>query len=419
MSFKVDALKIERAQKTQEMEELLNKSETESRDLTEEEETQYNNLRNQVRSLNKKIERMEEVNTFSRSYRSQRRGEEPGSDDDDDDDDTDANNGNGSSRSRIPSYHRNDHKYNVSKAIREYARNASPDSLTGLEAETHQELARNCPESKGLLIPTYARSQTTTNHSSTLDQTHTGLSIIAPEPLYRSMGCTILEGVKGTLKLSKASAATADRKGEGEEITNGVEAPTSLTLTPLRYGVSDKWSQELLSQENPAIHAALLGDMYKACDRKITLDVFAKAKKDAREIPSTFDEPGFNKLMENVELPGAFAMSRSLFFKGKGLKFDEGSAKRLLEVGKLNGIGLTWEGVQAYYSSLFEDGAKDKRLIYGAWSEMWIGLWSGLEVLINPFTYQKEGETEITVNRLGNMAVRNNAAFVKSNHIEG
>ncbi|QZT38705.1 hypothetical protein K5X82_07345 [Halosquirtibacter xylanolyticus] len=416
--MKIDELKIERAQKTEELENLLKRSEKENRDFSEEEETQYDNLRNQVRSLNKKIERMEEVNTFSRSYLPHKRGKgEEGTDDDDEEDDDDEKKK--PKRSKSPSYNRNNHQYDVSKAIREYSRNASCDALTGLEAETHQELQRNCPEAKGLLIPTHARAHNTGNHAGTLDVVQTGLSIIAPEPLYRMMGCTILEGVHGVLKLSKASAATAETKNEGEAITQGINKPESVTLSPIRYGVSDKWSQELLSQENPAVHAALLNDMYKACDRKITEDVFAKAKAAAREVTAAFDEAGFNKLMSEVELPGAFAMSRNLFFKGKAIKFDEGSGRRLLEIGKQNGVGLNWEGVGSFYTSLFKDAAKDKRLLYGAWSEMWVGLWSGLEVLINPYTYQKNGETEITVNRLANMAVRNNAAFVKSTHIEG
>ncbi|QZE15119.1 hypothetical protein K4L44_04625 [Halosquirtibacter laminarini] len=233
------------------------------------------------------------------------------------------------------------------------------------------------------------------------------------------MGCTVLDGITGTLNLSKANPATAEVKAEGEQITQGINSPSSIKLEPLRYGVSDKWSKELLAQENPAVHAALLADMYAACDRKITEDVFKKSKEEAREIATTFDEAGFNKLMAEVELSGSFAMSRSLFFKGKDVKYDEGSGRRLLELTKQNGIGNTWEEIQTFYSSLFKDTAKDTRMVYGAWSEMWIGLWSGLEILINPFTYQKEGQIEITVNRLANMGIRNNAAFVKSGHIEG
>ena len=43
--------------------------------------------------------------------------------------------------------------------------------------------------------------------------------------------------------------------------------------------------------------------------------------------------------------------------------------------------------------------------------------WGGLEMLINPFTYQKQGQIEITINRLGGMACRNDAAFARTKNL--
>ena len=230
------------------------------------------------------------------------------------------------------------------------------------------------------------------------------------------MGLTILNGLTGTLKIGKKTPDVAATYAEKAAITGTATVPTFEEMAPKRYGITDIFTKELLAQENPAVHAAIIGDMVKSCDRYITSDAYAVALAAATEVAAgALTNAGFDALMAAIDIDGAFAMTRATFFQGKGVVVGSNTtAKFLLELTGKNGIGRTYDGVNAYFSTLFADGANQQYLVYGAWSELWAGFWGGLEILMNPYTYQKTGQIEMTVNRLGKIVCRNDAAFVKS-----
>lgn len=305
--------------------------------------------------------------------------------------------------------------YNVSKAIREFA-SGGAHKLTGIEAEQHQELSRGI-SSNGLLVPYHQRAvaDTTTNAAGIDLLIAPGISIVGKEPLYQSMGCTILPGLQGSFKLGKKTADVAAKYAEKAAITGKPTVPTFVTMSPERYGITETWDKELLAQENPAVHAAIMNDMVKSIDRKLTAEVYVVALAAATEVASgALTMAGFNDLMAAVDVDGAFAMTRASFFTAKGVAIDSGSGKFLTTLTGKNGIGLTHDGANAFYSTLFADGVNAKYAIYGAFSEIFIGMWGGLELLLDPYTLQESGQIRTTVNKLADVICRNSGVFVKS-----
>lgn len=308
-----------------------------------------------------------------------------------------------------------DKTYNVSKAIRQFA-DGGASKLDGLEAEQHQELSRGV-KSNGLLIPYNQRAvaDTTTNAANIDVVIAPGISIIGKEPLFQSMGCTIMPGLQGSFKLAKKAADVAGEYAEKAKITAKPGVPTYVTMSPSRIGVTETWDKELLVQENPQVHAAMIADMVKGVDRKITAKTYAVALAAAGEVAAgALTVAGFNALMAAVDTDGAFAMTRASFFDAKAVKVDDGSGKFLTALTGKNGIGLTYDGANAFYSTLFDDGAAKKYALYGAWAEIFIGMWGALEMLFDPFTLQEEGQIRTTVNKLTNIVCRNDGAFKKS-----
>lgn len=307
--------------------------------------------------------------------------------------------------------------YSVGKAIREFARGGE-SALTGIEAEQHKEMARKI-ESTGLLVPYQYRSASVNNattHATSIDVAiDPNLSIIGYEPLYRNMGLTILDGLSGTLKLGKKTHDVAGKYAESAEVVAESNVPSFVTMVPERFGITDAFTKELLAQENPAVQAAIVADMIKGCDRKITAEVYTVALAAASEVAAgAITEAGFNALAAAVDMDGAFAMDRGSFFAAKAVAFDTGSGLRLAKNGSMNGVGTAWDGTPIYYSNLFDDGAAKQYVVYGAWSEMWLGFFGALEIVIDPYTRARYGEIVMTVNRLADAIVRNSAAFKKS-----
>lgn len=307
--------------------------------------------------------------------------------------------------------------YSVGKAIREFVEGGTA-GLTGLEAEQHKEMGRNIT-STGLLVPYQHRSATVntpTTHATSIDVTiDPNLSIIGYEPLYNQMGLTILNNLSGTIKLGKKTHDVADKYATGAEVVAESNVPSFVTMVPERFGITDTFAKELLAQMNPAVQAAIVADMIKGCDRKLTAEVYTVALAAASEVAAgAITEAGFNALAAAVDMDGAFAMDRGSFFAAKAVAFDTGSGLRLAKNAASNGVGTSWDGTPIYYSNLFDDGAAKQYLVYAAWSEMWMGFFGGLEIIINPYTRARWGEIEMTVNRLADVIVRNAGAFKRS-----
>lgn len=384
-----EELKIKRAEKAARMQEILNARKENGilRAATTEETTEYTALKAGIDTLDTDIADSEAVELRSIPTETK----------------------------KVPFIHRETKPYNISKAIREFS-DGGASKLSGIEAEQHQELSRGM-KSNGLLIPYHQRAvaDTTTNAANIDLLIAPGISIIGKEPLYQSMGCTIMPGLQGSFKLAKKAPDVAEEYAEKATITKKPAVPTYVTMSPSRIGITETWDKELLAQENPQVHAAMIADMIKGVDRKITAKVYAVALAAASEVAAgALTMAGFNALMGAVDLDGAFAMDRASFFTAKGVQIDAGSGKFLSTLTGKNGIGVTHDGANVFYSTLFDDGAAKQYAIYGAWSEIFIGLWGALEMLFDPYTLQEEGQVRTTVNKLTNIVCRNDAAFVKS-----
>lgn len=388
---KSDELKVQKTEKMRALNAILDKAEGENkRALTADENTQYDAIKREVEELNAQIERAEfsEANPVEpqhgRAFEIKREA------------------------SKV---------YSVGKAIREFVEKGAA-GLTGIEAEQHQEMGRSI-QSTGLLVPYQYRSATAntpTTHATSIDVTiDPNLSIIGYEPLYNQMGLTILNNLSGNIKLGKKTHDVADKYAVGAEVVAESNVPSFVTMIPERFGITDTFAKELLAQINPAVQAAIVADMIKGCDRKITSEVYTVALAAASEVAAgAITEAGFNALAAAVDMDGAFAMDRGSFFAAKAVAFDTGSGLRLAKNGATNGVGTSWDGTPIYYSNLFDDGSAKQYVIYGAWSEMWLGFFGGLEIVINPYTRARYGEIEMTVNRLADVIVRNSGAFKKS-----
>ncbi|HBL77721.1 MAG: hypothetical protein A2W90_02560 [Bacteroidetes bacterium GWF2_42_66] len=394
-----DELKIQRKAIVDQMDAILDKAKENgvARSLTTDEQTSFDNLETQARSFDTQITQAEAHEA---------RG----------------------ANSHIPAPNvikRSAHVYSVGKAMREFSRSINgADNLTGMEAEQHQELSRTI-SSEGLLIPAPSlfpqkneRAVSVAAYGDSNDVIiDPNLSMIGSVPIYAQMGLNIIEGLQGSFKIGVATPSVAGKYADQATITATNTAPTFVSVSPDRYGITDLFDKEELAQLNPQVNANILNNMLMGCDRKITKEVYDVVYAAAGAVVAgALTHDGFLALMAAVAEGGAFAMARTTFFEAMGVKVDAGSGKFLAQLGTGgdNGMGQTNIGVKSFYSDLWTDAANTKYVIYGSWRHVWAGFWGALEVLRNPFTYQKQGQIEITVNRLANIKCQNALAFKKS-----
>ncbi len=57
-------------------------------------------------------------------------------------------------------------------------------------------------------------------------------------------------------------------------------------------------------------------------------------------------------------------------------------------------------------------------LIYGNWNDLWVGMWSGIELMVNPYTKAKTAETEMIIHVYVDTAVRRPESFAAIKDID-
>ncbi len=247
------------------------------------------------------------------------------------------------------------------------------------------------------------------------------MSVIGSNPIWQRMGCRYLPNLQGTITLPHKSPRTAQAVAEKVALTHDTVTSSGVVMAPARVGDSQIWSKELLASENPSLHEAMIQDMLIGLDRQITADVYTKAIAGSTEVTGfTVTKPGFDSLMAGAEVEneGSFAAARSTFFEAKAVAIDAGSGRFLASLSGQKDMGQTYEGVPFFYSSLFSDGADKKYVLYGDFYNIVVGDWGMYEVIINPYTYAKEGQLEITVSRIVKVVMHNPAAFVRSQDLD-
>lgn len=404
--MKKHELRLKRTGKINEMISLNELATTEKRSFTEAENATYVALRGEVTVIDADIVIASDLEDLQRSIEST-------------DDNVDVIPKDKSLKKR---------SFNIGDAMRQ----ASAGQLEGEVKKMHERgieqgvLATN---NNTILIPAEAINSTragdlTTSTGSALihKDVVSDLDIIVPMPMYRTLGVRVLPGLNGTLGLPAQSHNIATFPGEENTLITAPNKPTGITLTPLRVGITEKVGKELMNSGHAPLFSAIISDMVTGIDSAIskrTLDKVSVGAKAGNIVDGTSLTNGFaditgkilTDLEAKVEIDGKFVMPRSGYAILKSKPLTDGDSKTLIN-GKFSG-GETFDGYDAFGTTFCPAG----HILYGAFEHVTVGMWDGLEIIVDPYTRAKFGEVEITVNRLIDVQVRNAEAFAVINNI--
>jgi hypothetical protein len=313
-------------------------------------------------------------------------------------------------------------RYDISKAIFEVGKRGI---LTGLEAEMHQEAERELSRASGvvgnLYIPSFlikrANEATKTTGASAghIATGVSGLDVIAPEPLFRTLGCTVFENLSaGKLDLPFSQGHSAAKVAEAGAAVQSVPTQTKATLTAGRFQGWQVYTQEYLAESS--VMAQELVDMVASIERGIgsalLLEAVAANVASGYATSDTAAAVAWVDLMEMLAVLNndlfrseAFVMSKQLFFKYASKAKESGFPQYMVEYlaggasGKIAGISAFGTGFLPIHDTTKYD------IMYGDMSRLYVGLWSGVQLLVDPFTQSDNGYTKITFSRMGDTAV--------------
>ena len=312
-------------------------------------------------------------------------------------------------------------------------------SLTGAAAEYSKETERRTGrKADGVFIPlsVLEKRNTTGTAGQIVGTDHRADQYIEPfrnKLLARQLGARVLTGLTGNVDIpGYGSGVSSGWVAENGALTQSGMTFGSKTLTPKHVGSLAEMSRQLIQQSSPGIEQLLRDDMAfalaQAIDGAMILGggtneptgILATSGIQTVSL-ATLNWAGILAMLEKIELAngsaGAWLTSPQVATKLRGtLKSATAGAAYLSEGGRMADLTVnSTKQVPLNLTPTPDTG----RLILGDFSQVMLGIWSELDILVNPFDSVAYARGGVLVRAMAtcDIALRHPEAFVVADDI--
>lgn len=316
----------------------------------------------------------------------------------------------------------------VSAEKRDYFENLDKDAKKKASSE-----GVSLQGGRGLVLPTNALNGSfrndltvTTEGSDILFDENGGfINALQERMVLTQLGADMMTGLVGDVRFPRESN-TLRGAWEGETDANTEKTPTydNVTLSPNRYSFYVDVSNQALIQTSPSVEARVQRQIMDGVQRGIESAAISGSVGGpnglldiATLIPgSTTNSSGSLAFSDVVDLESQVGSSNALVgsLGYLGSSKVRGQAK---QTAKDSGSGIfVWEGNEvngytALASNLSPDGANYSPLFFGNFEDMMIGMFGGMEILVDPYTQATNGITRYHINIYSDVAFAHNESF--------
>ncbi len=312
-------------------------------------------------------------------------------------------------------------------------------SLTGAELEYAQETERRTGRKPpGVSVPMSAletRVNTTTSAGALVPTDHRGDLYIQPlrnRLLARRLGVRVLSGLHGNVSIPRhGTGVSTGWVAENSAVPDSTVAPDNVTLTPRHAGGVTELSRQLIMQGSPDVEQLIRDDfaavLAQAIDSALIMggganepDGVLSAAGIQTASLATLDWAAVLAMKAKAEIANAEASS---------WLFNPKAAAKFAGTEKATGTGIyllnddgKMAGVQSYSTNQVPDetGTPDTGIaILGDWSQVILGVWSEIDILVNPYAQPAYGRGGVLIRAMStvDVAVRHPQAFVVASDI--
>lgn len=293
-------------------------------------------------------------------------------------------------------------------------------------------------DAKGLMIPTEVlrswvkRDLNTSDDSSVIAQDFRGgdfIDVLRNASSVMQAGATMLTGLKGNVAIPKKTAGASAGWISTEGAAASESEPTfgQVTMTPKTLGAFTDITRLMMMQSSPDIEALVRDDLSRALALAIDLG--------ALQGSGSSGQPTGIKNVSGVNKPTSFAAANPTFAEVVALEtavaednallgnlayiLPAGMYGALKTTAKASGQGLfvveqpgnTINGYRAIVSNQVTAGD----LFFGNFSDLLIGMYGGLDILVDPYTASSSGTVRIRALQTVDVAVRHAVSFAYNN----
>jgi HK97 family phage major capsid protein len=254
------------------------------------------------------------------------------------------------------------------------------------------------------------------------------ISALTASTVIAALGARTLSGLTGNVEIPGEKAApTAGWIAENAALTASDPQFQQITLAPKHVGSLSEFSRNMLLQTSPGIEGILRQMM--ARDIALEMDRVAILGGGTNEPTGILAAAGtqtqayatslFHTAAEMIGKANVSNVGPNRAFLSTNRVAT--IARKALDSQKLPiGTAAIFHQQRAEFSNLAPDtlgaGTNESALIYGDFSELLIGLWSALDVLVNPYEASAYSKGNVSIRALAtaDIALRHPAAFVKA-----
>lgn len=310
---------------------------------------------------------------------------------------------------KTTSTRRMEKKFSLLKTVRSISKNQPLDELTNAVVEQGRaEIRKAGLSAQGqLVIPT---SEVRAIHSVTAD----GESVVATDvfdiltPLraknvLAQAGATIYSNLTSDVKIPIMSKSNVTFEAENGEAKDGAGAFNYLKLTPHRLTAYVDISKELLAQDSVDVENAIRTDLVNAINGKLEeaflsdftgstvqpKGVFAVVKPDSA-VTANFATLVANEAKvedANILNEPVYVLSNKAKAALRAMSKGAKSTELVYENGEV-------DGTKAFNTS----NVPASNYLFGDMSSLVIGTWSGLDLIVDPYTQAAKGAVRLVVN---------------------
>ena len=403
----IAAIREKRAAKVGEMRTMLQKAEQEKRSLTDAEKAAFDNLKGEVTTLEGDEQRAQFMADMERRQAGDPVADKPAA--------------------------QLEQRVSLLKVLQSAMEGRS---LTGAEAEFAAEAERRTGrKAQGVFVPASLfekRATLTTTTPELIGTDHRADQFIAPfrdALLARRLGVRVLSGLRGNISIPKyGTGLSTGWVAENQAVPESNLDTDSITLSPKHAGGVTELSRQLIQQASPDVEQLVRSDfahmLAKAIDSALIkggganepTGVLSTAGVQVANL-STLTWANVSTMIGKLESVNANVASSAWLVSPTAagalrttLKSASAGAAYLLENGRMGELPV-------YVTNQVPNtgGATPKNIaLLGDWSEVILGIWSEVDILVNPYaeTPYKKGNVLVRAMSTVDIGVRHPEAFV-------
>lgn len=312
-------------------------------------------------------------------------------------------------------------RFSLLKAIRNVAENRQLDPLTAkIVADGQKEMRAAGLNTVGqLYIPTMESRAAVSVTSEGADLVATDLYDIV-EPLRAknvliNAGAKFYTGLTNSAQIPVMSGSNVGWAGETAAATDGNPTFSNVTLTPKRLTAYVDISKMLLAQDSVGVENAIRQDLINAINSKLEATILGKGAKSATTPAGIFNGKTPTKVTDFEGLVGLEAKVEEANVLG-GVSYIASPQARASFRNMMKGsrgtaqlayVDGTLDGTPVYSTSNVEA----KTFVVGDFSNLAIGQWSGLDIVVDQYTQAANGMIRLVVNSYFDAAILRPGAF--------